>query len=206
MERVLAKLAACCDSLLRTVCNSLLKAAWNSRQQPAAMRGAGAGPCMLHSVLLWKGCRARSGGVWGGVRRGGGKPAGRAREGRETGRGEKREAGSEWWACRCPYTPPHPLNLDFPHLVLRYRAAANAPVNRPAAAKMNPVTDGDPTRMGPAAGGMSMEGPALMLRRAECDSRLLLCSRTGGMSMQGATLYRVEGSQGPGPPPSRMAR
>ena len=24
---------------------------------------------------------------------------------------------------RCPYTPPHPLNVDFPHLILRYRAA-----------------------------------------------------------------------------------
>jgi hypothetical protein len=63
--------------------------------------------------------------------------------------------------CRCPYTPPHPLNLDFPHLVLRYRAVANAAANRPAAAVFNPVTDGDPERMGAAAGGMSMEGGLL---------------------------------------------
>src|ERR1700686_1841482 len=24
---------------------------------------------------------------------------------------------------KCPYVPPHPFNLDFPHLMLRYRAA-----------------------------------------------------------------------------------
>src|SRR6202789_720650 len=24
---------------------------------------------------------------------------------------------------KCPYVPPHPYNLDFPHLMLRYRAA-----------------------------------------------------------------------------------
>jgi glycerol-3-phosphate dehydrogenase subunit C len=24
---------------------------------------------------------------------------------------------------KCPYVPPHPFNLDFPHLILRYRAA-----------------------------------------------------------------------------------
>src|SRR3954447_3177176 len=23
---------------------------------------------------------------------------------------------------KCPYVPPHPFNLDFPHLMLRYRA------------------------------------------------------------------------------------
>ena len=22
----------------------------------------------------------------------------------------------------CPYVPPHPLNIDFPHMILRYRA------------------------------------------------------------------------------------
>ena len=41
---------------------------------------------------------------------------------------------------------------------MRYRAAANAAANRAAAAALNPVADGDPTRMGAAAGGMSMEG------------------------------------------------
>jgi glycerol-3-phosphate dehydrogenase subunit C len=25
---------------------------------------------------------------------------------------------------KCPYVPPHPFNVDFPHLILRYRAAA----------------------------------------------------------------------------------
>src|SRR3984957_10083357 len=24
---------------------------------------------------------------------------------------------------KCPYVPPHPFDLDFPHLILRYRAA-----------------------------------------------------------------------------------
>src|SRR5271168_3608889 len=24
---------------------------------------------------------------------------------------------------KCPYVPPHPFNVDFPHLMLRYRAA-----------------------------------------------------------------------------------
>ena len=24
---------------------------------------------------------------------------------------------------KCPYVPPHAFNLDFPHLMLRYRAA-----------------------------------------------------------------------------------
>jgi glycerol-3-phosphate dehydrogenase subunit C len=27
---------------------------------------------------------------------------------------------------KCPYVPPHPFNLDFPHLMLRYRVAENA--------------------------------------------------------------------------------
>src|SRR5262249_4854295 len=27
---------------------------------------------------------------------------------------------------KCPYVPPHPFNLDFPHLMLRYRAAEAA--------------------------------------------------------------------------------
>ena len=26
----------------------------------------------------------------------------------------------------CPYVPPHSLNIDFPHLMLRYRAVQNA--------------------------------------------------------------------------------
>jgi glycerol-3-phosphate dehydrogenase subunit C len=30
---------------------------------------------------------------------------------------------------KCPYTPPHPLNIDFPKLILRYRAAENKAVN-----------------------------------------------------------------------------
>ncbi len=26
---------------------------------------------------------------------------------------------------KCPYVPPHTLNIDFPHLMLRYRAVEN---------------------------------------------------------------------------------
>ena len=31
---------------------------------------------------------------------------------------------------KCPYVPPHPFNLDFPHLMLRHRAA-EAKTERP---------------------------------------------------------------------------
>jgi len=30
---------------------------------------------------------------------------------------------------KCPYVPPHPLNIDFPHLMLRYRAVENNQVS-----------------------------------------------------------------------------
>jgi hypothetical protein len=30
---------------------------------------------------------------------------------------------------KCPYVPPHTLNIDFPHLMLRYRAVENMPNN-----------------------------------------------------------------------------
>ena len=39
----------------------------------------------------------------------------------------------------CPYTPPHPLNIDFPHLMLRHRAVENRQKNdlSPAAQQDN---------------------------------------------------------------------
>ena len=30
---------------------------------------------------------------------------------------------------KCPYVPPHTLNVDFPHLMLRYRAVENSANN-----------------------------------------------------------------------------
>eukprot|EP00297_Palpitomonas_bilix_P002666 CAMPEP_0113882022 /NCGR_PEP_ID=MMETSP0780_2-20120614/8710_1 /TAXON_ID=652834 /ORGANISM="Palpitomonas bilix" /LENGTH=621 /DNA_ID=CAMNT_0000868963 /DNA_START=183 /DNA_END=2048 /DNA_ORIENTATION=- /assembly_acc=CAM_ASM_000599 len=33
---------------------------------------------------------------------------------------------------KCPYVPPHPLNLDFPHLMVRYRAVENKKANKNA--------------------------------------------------------------------------
>ena len=39
-------------------------------------------------------------------------------------------------SARCPYTPPHPLNVDFPHLILRYRAAG-ARCLRPASCTLH---------------------------------------------------------------------
>src|SRR5881398_271993 len=32
---------------------------------------------------------------------------------------------------KCPYVPPHEFNIDFPHLMLRYRAAAHAKQGTP---------------------------------------------------------------------------
>ncbi len=41
------------------------------------------------------------------------------------------------FTAKCPYTPPHELNIDFPHLILRYRAIENATGNQAAAAALN---------------------------------------------------------------------
>jgi len=49
---------------------------------------------------------------------------------------------------KCPYVPPHEFNLDFPHLMLRYRAVRNAKGEVPFAAKQLTETD----RNGKAAG------------------------------------------------------
>ena len=32
---------------------------------------------------------------------------------------------------KCPYVPPHSYNIDFPHLMLRYRAVENKEKNEP---------------------------------------------------------------------------
>jgi hypothetical protein len=36
---------------------------------------------------------------------------------------------------KCPYTPPHEFDLDFPHLILRYRALEEAKQNKAVATK-----------------------------------------------------------------------
>ncbi|MSP21395.1 MAG: glycerol-3-phosphate dehydrogenase [Alphaproteobacteria bacterium] len=42
---------------------------------------------------------------------------------------------------KCPYVPPHPFNIDFPHLMLRYRVMENAQGKVPLLAKEIRKTD-----------------------------------------------------------------
>ena len=42
---------------------------------------------------------------------------------------------------KCPYVPPHEFNLDFPHLMLRYRAVEQKKGKVPFAAKQLTKTD-----------------------------------------------------------------
>src|ERR1700730_3348676 len=41
---------------------------------------------------------------------------------------------------KCPYTPPHPFNLDFPALMLRYRAIENRKKNEQVKEEFQNVT------------------------------------------------------------------
>ncbi|MDE0799855.1 MAG: heterodisulfide reductase-related iron-sulfur binding cluster [Rhodospirillaceae bacterium] len=52
---------------------------------------------------------------------------------------------------KCPYVPPHEFNIDFPHLMLRYRAAEKASNGVPFFDKQLTETD----RNGKLAGGVS---------------------------------------------------
>ncbi len=52
---------------------------------------------------------------------------------------------------KCPYVPPHEFNIDFPHLMLRYRAAEKAKTGVPFFDKQLTETD----RNGKIAGSMS---------------------------------------------------
>jgi glycerol-3-phosphate dehydrogenase subunit C len=52
---------------------------------------------------------------------------------------------------KCPYVPPHEFNLDFPHLLLRYRAVEHAKGKTPAAIEQLTQTD----RNGALAGAVS---------------------------------------------------
>jgi glycerol-3-phosphate dehydrogenase subunit C len=47
---------------------------------------------------------------------------------------------------KCPYTPPHEFDLDFPHLILRYRAQEERERNLAAAAKSETGMDEGPFR------------------------------------------------------------
>lgn len=65
---------------------------------------------------------------------------------------------------KCPYVPPHAFNIDFPHLMLRYRAAERAKHGTPFFDKQLTETDrnGDIARLAPAiANWGSSRGNAL---------------------------------------------
>jgi glycerol-3-phosphate dehydrogenase subunit C len=49
---------------------------------------------------------------------------------------------------KCPYVPPHPFNLDFPHLLLRYRAVEHAQGKTPVAIEQLTQTDRNGTLAG----------------------------------------------------------
>lgn len=51
----------------------------------------------------------------------------------------------------CPYVPPHEFNLDFPHLVLRYRAAENAKAGIPFVDRQLGKTDRNGKMIAPVA-------------------------------------------------------
>ena len=52
---------------------------------------------------------------------------------------------------KCPYVPPHPFNVDFPHLMLRYRAADAKEGMTPFMAKQLVETDRNGTLAGKVA-------------------------------------------------------
>jgi glycerol-3-phosphate dehydrogenase subunit C len=65
---------------------------------------------------------------------------------------------------KCPYVPPHEFNLDFPHLMLRYRAVQNAKGEVPLAARQLTETDRNGKAVGfaaPIANWASKRGNAL---------------------------------------------
>mgnify|MGYP000482027753 CR=1 FL=1 len=53
---------------------------------------------------------------------------------------------------KCPYVPPHEFNLDFPHLMLRYRAAERAAGKKDFAVEQLTRTDRNGTMARPVAG------------------------------------------------------
>ncbi|MDH3737877.1 MAG: heterodisulfide reductase-related iron-sulfur binding cluster [Alphaproteobacteria bacterium] len=53
---------------------------------------------------------------------------------------------------KCPYVPPHEFDLDFPHLMLRYRAVENAQKKVPLAHRQLSKTDRNGRLAGPVAG------------------------------------------------------
>jgi len=53
---------------------------------------------------------------------------------------------------KCPYVPPHEFNLDFPHLMLRYRAIENRDCKTPFAQKEVSKTDRNGKLAAPVAG------------------------------------------------------
>ena len=53
---------------------------------------------------------------------------------------------------KCPYVPPHEFNIDFPHLMLRYRAAEHAESGVPFFDKQLTETDRNGKLAGLASG------------------------------------------------------
>lgn len=53
---------------------------------------------------------------------------------------------------KCPYVPPHEFNLDFPHLMLRYRALENEEKKIPFAQRQLAKTDRNGQMAAPVAG------------------------------------------------------
>jgi glycerol-3-phosphate dehydrogenase subunit C len=53
---------------------------------------------------------------------------------------------------KCPYVPPHEFNLDFPHLMLRYRAVENAKKQIPFAQRQLSKTDRNGALAAPVSG------------------------------------------------------
>jgi glycerol-3-phosphate dehydrogenase subunit C len=71
---------------------------------------------------------------------------------------------------KCPYVPPHPFNVDFPHLMLRHRAAESKAGKTPFAARQLVETDRNGTLAGkvaPLANWATARGNGLTRRPME---------------------------------------
>ena len=53
---------------------------------------------------------------------------------------------------KCPYVPPHEFNLDFPHLMVRYRAVERKKGHKPLVEEQLAKTDRNGTAVAPIAG------------------------------------------------------
>eukprot|EP00013_Stygamoeba_regulata_P004460 CAMPEP_0177637602 /NCGR_PEP_ID=MMETSP0447-20121125/5055_1 /TAXON_ID=0 /ORGANISM="Stygamoeba regulata, Strain BSH-02190019" /LENGTH=568 /DNA_ID=CAMNT_0019139533 /DNA_START=40 /DNA_END=1746 /DNA_ORIENTATION=+ len=58
---------------------------------------------------------------------------------------------------KCPYVPPHPLNIDFPHLMLRYRTVEKNSTNGGALPLAQQTPQSDPAQKQEVLEGVSRE-------------------------------------------------